>query len=92
MVLLSISSDNKTKHFAVCILVAHPFHCNLLQNFKNLTFAEVAQLCKNDTTKVKNDFTYYMDKAKVYLGSLENKSLLLHLNISFLKIVICNLG
>ena len=37
----------------------------LFQGFKNLTFAEVAQLCKNDTTKLANDFIYYMDKAKV---------------------------
>ena len=35
------------------------------QNFKNLSMDEVAKLCKNDTDKIRNDFTYYMDKAKV---------------------------
>ena len=35
------------------------------QNFKNLSMDEVAKLCKNDTDKIRNDFTYYMEKAKV---------------------------
>ena len=35
------------------------------QNFKNLSMEEVAKLCKNDTDKIRNDFTYYMEKAKV---------------------------
>ena len=49
-----------------------------LQNFKNLSMDEVAKLCKNDTDKVRNDFTYYMEKAKV-----SEKHWFLYLSVCF---------